>query len=57
MRPVETVSRMGEGSIRRMIEGVNSTMIYCKHFVNVTVYPQYNNNMTIKIKRRFQDGG
>jgi hypothetical protein len=30
-----------------MIEGMNSTMIYCKNFVNVTIYPQYNNNMII----------
>jgi hypothetical protein len=31
------------------MEEVNSTMIYCKNFVNVTMYPQYNNNMIIKI--------
>jgi hypothetical protein len=27
-----------------MMEGVNSTMIYCKNFVNVTMYPQYKDN-------------
>jgi hypothetical protein len=26
------------------MEGVNSIMIYCKKCVNVTMYPQYNNN-------------
>jgi hypothetical protein len=26
-----------------MIEGVNSTMIHCKNFINVTRYPQHNN--------------
>jgi hypothetical protein len=29
--------------------GENSTMIDCKNFENVTMYPQYN-NMIIKIK-------
>jgi hypothetical protein len=28
MRPVETVPDMGGGGIRRMMEAVNSTMIY-----------------------------
>jgi hypothetical protein len=32
------------------MEGMNSTMIYFKNFVNVTMYPQYNNNMIIKIR-------
>jgi hypothetical protein len=32
------------------MEGVNLTMIYCKHFVNVTIYPQYNNKIMKKIK-------
>jgi hypothetical protein len=27
------------------MEGVNLAKIYCKHFVNVTVYPHYNNNI------------
>jgi hypothetical protein len=30
MRPVETISGIGVG--RRMMEGVNSTMIYYKNF-------------------------
>jgi hypothetical protein len=32
------------------MEEVNSTIIYCNIF-NVTVYFQYNNNITIKIKK------
>jgi hypothetical protein len=36
-----------------MMEGVNLSKIYCKHFVNVTVYPQYNNNMIIKSKVKY----
>jgi hypothetical protein len=31
-----------------MMEGVNSTMKHYKNLVNVTMYPQYNNNMIIK---------
>jgi hypothetical protein len=27
-----------------MMEGVNSTMTYCKNLVNVTIYPQNNKN-------------
>jgi hypothetical protein len=28
-----------------MMEGVNSAMMYCKNFsINVTMYPQHNNN-------------
>jgi hypothetical protein len=47
MRPVETILRKGERRERRMVEGVNSTKIYCKYFVNVTMYPQYNNKNKI----------
>jgi hypothetical protein len=32
MRPDETIPGMGEGGQRRMVEGVNSIMIYCKNF-------------------------
>jgi hypothetical protein len=32
MRPVETIPGMGEGGQRGMMEGMNSTMIYCKNF-------------------------
>jgi hypothetical protein len=28
-----------------MMEGVNSTMIYCKNFGKVNMYPQYNNKV------------
>jgi hypothetical protein len=32
MRPVETVPGIeGQGGYRRMVEGVNSSMIYCKN--------------------------
>jgi hypothetical protein len=48
MRRVETILGMGEMGQRRMVEGVNSTMIIVRTFVNVTMYPQYNNNTIIK---------
>jgi hypothetical protein len=32
MRPDETIPGMGGGGERRMMEGVNLTNIYCKHF-------------------------
>jgi hypothetical protein len=32
MRPVETIPGMGRGKKRRMMKGVNSTMIYYKNF-------------------------
>jgi hypothetical protein len=32
MRPVETITGMEEGGLRRMMEGKNSIMIYCKNF-------------------------
>jgi hypothetical protein len=35
------------GDKRRMMEEVNSTMTYYRTFVNVTIYPQYNNNKKI----------
>jgi hypothetical protein len=31
-----------------MMEGVNSTMIIIRIFVNVTMYTKYRNNMIIK---------
>jgi hypothetical protein len=31
MKPVETIPAMGEGE-QRMMEEVNSTLIYCKNF-------------------------
>jgi hypothetical protein len=47
MRPVETILSRREGEIKEK-DGVNLTKIYCKHFVNTTMDPQYNNNMTKK---------
>jgi hypothetical protein len=38
MRPMETIPGIGGGGYMRMMEGVNSTMVYCKNFVNVTMY-------------------
>jgi hypothetical protein len=32
MRPDETLPGMGGGGKRRMVEGVNATMIYCEFF-------------------------
>jgi hypothetical protein len=32
MRPVETIPGIGKGSTKRMMEEVNSTMIYWKNF-------------------------
>jgi hypothetical protein len=40
MRSVETLPRMGGEEIQESDGGVNSTVIYCKNFVNVTMYPQ-----------------
>jgi hypothetical protein len=48
MRPVEAVPGKGEGGKRRTMEGVNSTMIYCKHFCKCHNVPQYNNIITVK---------
>jgi hypothetical protein len=49
MRPVETMPGVGgaEG-VKENDGGVNSTMICCKNSVNVTMYPQYNNNKNKK---------
>jgi hypothetical protein len=47
MRPLETIIKRGEGE-KRMMEGVNLRCIVST-FVNITTYPQYNNNMLIKI--------
>jgi hypothetical protein len=58
MRHVETIPGMQEGSeftFRRMMEGVNSTMIYCKNFCKCNKVPPVqhhdnNNNNKNKIK-------
>jgi hypothetical protein len=34
------------------MELMNSTMIYCKNFVNVIIYPEYNNNKKLKNKKQ-----
>jgi hypothetical protein len=34
------------------MEGVNLIMIYCEHYVTVTVYPLYNYNMLIIIIKK-----
>jgi hypothetical protein len=36
--PVETISQMGGGGERRMVEGVNSSLIYCKNFSKYHMY-------------------
>jgi hypothetical protein len=33
--------------------GVSSTMIFIRTFVNVTMYPQYSNNITKKKKKKY----
>jgi hypothetical protein len=35
-----------------MMEKANSTMVYCKYFVNVTMYPQYNNMIIKNVKKK-----
>jgi hypothetical protein len=41
MIPVEIIPGMGEWECRRMVEGVNSSMIYLiRMFVNARMYPQ-----------------
>jgi hypothetical protein len=42
MRPVETIPGMGEGEIKGNDD--------IRTFVNVIMYPQYNNNRIIKNK-------
>jgi hypothetical protein len=34
------------------METVSLTMVHCKNFVNVTMYPHYNNNMIINFFKR-----
>jgi hypothetical protein len=50
MRLVETILRMvGREKKRRKMEGVNSSIIYCRNFCKFTMYPQYS-NMEIRIR-------
>jgi hypothetical protein len=46
MRPIKTIL-MGGGETKENSEGVNLRYIVST-LVNVTMYPQYNNNMIIK---------
>jgi hypothetical protein len=39
LRPVEIIPGMGRREKKRMMEKMNSTMIHCKNFVSVTMYP------------------
>jgi hypothetical protein len=52
IRPVETILRMGGEEIRENDGGGNLRFIIST-FVNATMHPQYNNNMTIKNKNTF----
>jgi hypothetical protein len=42
MRPVDTIPGIGNMD-KGEYGGMNLTKIYCKNFVNVTVYSQHNN--------------
>jgi hypothetical protein len=43
MRSVETIPGMRAGRIKRMMEVVNSSMIYCKNFCKCHNVPQHSN--------------
>jgi hypothetical protein len=43
MRSVETIPGL-EGRERENDGGVNSSKIYCKNLIDVTMYSQHNNN-------------
>jgi hypothetical protein len=43
MRPVETITVMGEEGIKRIMEGMIATMIYCKNICKCHHLPHYNN--------------
>jgi hypothetical protein len=40
-----------------MMEGVNLTKMYCKHFCNCHTVPQYNNNMVINSYHKNKTSG
>jgi hypothetical protein len=44
--PIETITAMRGGRTKENDGGVNSTIV--RTFVNVTMYPQYNNNKKYK---------
>jgi hypothetical protein len=45
MRQLKLVQELGEKRIKENGGWVNSTMIYCKNYINVRMYPLYNNNI------------
>jgi hypothetical protein len=50
--PVETIPGMGMGGIKEMVEGVNSSMIYCKNFCkchNVSTAQQLKRKLYVMI--------
>jgi hypothetical protein len=52
MRPAEIILRRGDGEKRRIMEEVN-LRYNMSTFVNVTIYPQYN-NMPINYFKYYQ---
>jgi hypothetical protein len=48
---VETILRMGKRRLTRMMEMVNLRYIVST-FINTIMYPQYNDNMIIKNKKK-----
>jgi hypothetical protein len=54
MRPVETIPGMGGKRERRMMKGRIQLWHTVNTFVNVTMYPQHNNNFLKKHLNLFQ---
>jgi hypothetical protein len=56
MRPVETIPGMGGWKIKENYGGGEFNYIYIvkkkKTFVNITMYPQYNNNIMIEKNKK-----
>jgi hypothetical protein len=52
MRPVETIPGMGRGEIKENDGGWVQLWYIERTFVNVTMYPQYNNNNNKRTFRR-----
>jgi hypothetical protein len=50
MRPAESVPGVGGGGIKENDGGWIQLWCIVTTFINVTMYPKYNNNMIIKIK-------
>jgi hypothetical protein len=55
MRPIETIPGFQEWGEGKMKENERGCEFDCdiRTFVNVTMYPQYNNNMIIKNKKKY----